>query len=44
MFKCRGERFLSVEKKKVEGIVRYKRVLLLANGFDEMPIFRATEA
>jgi hypothetical protein len=37
------QRFLSMESKKVGTIVRYKRVILCANGSHELPVFRTTE-
>ena len=36
--------FLSMENKKVRAIVRYKRVVLHANGSHQLPVFRTAEA
>ena len=37
------QRFLSMENKKVGTIVRYKRVILCADGGHELPVFRTAE-
>jgi hypothetical protein len=37
------QRFLSMENKKVGAIVRYKRMVLLADSCHESPIFGTTE-
>ncbi len=37
------QRFLSMEKKKVGTIVRYKRIVLLADGGHELPVFRTAK-
>jgi len=37
------QRLLSMEIKKVRTIVRYKRVILFADGGYELPVFRTAE-
>ena len=37
------QRFLSMENKKIGTIVRYKRIVPLADGDYELPVFRAAE-
>jgi len=38
------QRFLSMENEKIGTIVRYKRIVLLADSGHELPVFRTAEA